>query len=197
MGRKSAYFQPGMFVPSKHSDANEKASFANNLMDFVESGFEERKFTKALYQRLTLSYGFIAHYNREGFWSEYFTRSEDKAEFLARILRHPCHGDPDFTYSDVEKAVQARIRHMGFHGYYAQMADREREYAERALLTSLQAKYSDTQSVASTPLLPVQAPLTIQLAHSVKPADEDIRDFTDFTEEGDEADDYGQFSLMF
>jgi hypothetical protein len=95
--------------------------------------------TKALYNRLGMTFGMIAHFDLSGFWSEFFTRTEDKAHFLERIVTFPCHGDPEYTYSDVEKAIKSRVRHMGFHGYYVNRARTEAEAAERAL-ARLQAK---------------------------------------------------------
>jgi hypothetical protein len=51
-------------------------------MSFIENGFPEVKFTKALYNRLSMSFGFIAHYDKAGYCAEFFTRTEDKARFL-------------------------------------------------------------------------------------------------------------------
>jgi hypothetical protein len=61
----------------------------------------------------------------------------DKARFLEQIATHPCYGDPKHTYSDVEKAIKSRVRHMGFHGYYVDIARIEAEAAERATLARL------------------------------------------------------------
>jgi len=157
-------FTADMFVASKFSTADEKADCANKLMAFIESGFEEKKFTKALYRRLSLTFGFIAHFDHANYWAEYFTRIEDKARFLEQIVTFPCYGDPEYTFSDVEKAVKSRVRHMGFLGYYADLAKAETEKAERATLARLQAKYdTPSQPSALLPPSPIQSPLSIQL----------------------------------
>ena len=67
-------------------------------------------FTKALYQRLSMCWGHIAHYNREGFFGEFFRDLRGKVDFLEQTLAWRCFGDPEYTYSDVEAAVNARLR---------------------------------------------------------------------------------------
>ena len=42
-------------------------------------------FTKRLYEHLHLHCSFIAHYNRLGFYAEYFERGEDTARFLSQF----------------------------------------------------------------------------------------------------------------
>ena len=57
-------------------------------------------------------------------------------------LAHPCWGDPAFTYSDVERALQSWLHQNGVLGEYEQRLADEQEAAERAELTRLQAKYA-------------------------------------------------------
>jgi len=198
MARKSPKprFTAEMFVASKFSTADEKAEFANKLMAFIESGFEEKKFTKALYRRLTLTFSMIAHYDRAGFWAEYFIRTEDKVRFLEQLATHPCYGDPEYTYSDVEKAVKSRVRHMGFVGYYADLAKAETEQAERATLARLQAKY-DSLHQPSAPLSPsqIQSPLSIQLQPLATVPAEETAYPADISDEAEQID-APQYSLF-
>ena len=160
---KTNFFKGEMFVASKFSSAQEKADFANALMNFIESGFERHTFTRKLYERLSLTFGFLAHNDLQGFWQEYFTKTVDKAEFLAVILRAPCYGQPEHTYSDVEQAVKQRVRLMGFHDYYWAMVLREEEAEDRGALERLQVKYAEPPPVQHSPLVPQQAPLTVTL----------------------------------
>jgi hypothetical protein len=189
-------FTADMFVASKFSTADEKADFANKLMAFIESGLEERKFTKALFRRLSLTYAFLAHYDHAGFMAEYFTRTEDKARFLEQIATHPCYGDPKHTYSDVEKAIKSRVRHMGFDGYYVDIARTEAEAAERAMLARLQAKYVSPAS--ASPLLPsspLQSPLSIHLHPPAAPISDETVYLDDIPDE-DEQGETPQYSLF-
>ena len=198
MARKSPKprFTADMFVASKFSTADEKADFANKLMAFIEGGFEERKFTKALYRRLSMTFGFIAHFDAANYWAEYFTRTEDKTRFLEQIVTFPCYGDPEYTFSDVEKAVKSRVRHMGFHDYYVDLARTVAEAAERATLARLQAKYGST--TAASPLLPsspLQSPLSIHLQPSAAAFSDESVHLADIPDE-DEQVDTPQYSLF-
>ena len=70
-------------------------------------------FSKRLYEHLHLHCSFIAHYNRAGFYAEYFERGEDTALFLSQFdARGNCssveyggtmwlHGD----YEDLNRAM--------------------------------------------------------------------------------------------
>lgn len=103
-------FTTEQFTPTKFSTAQEKAKFANHFKRFVESGFNKNLFYKWFYQRLSMSFGHIAHYNLEGFYVTWFERPEDQIAFIQHTLEHPCYGDPHFTYSDVEKALIEWLR---------------------------------------------------------------------------------------
>ena len=55
-------FQPDEFTATKWDTAEVKAKFANDLCRFMAADFKESLFTKALYQRLSMCFGHIAHY---------------------------------------------------------------------------------------------------------------------------------------
>ena len=67
-------------------------------------------FTKKLYPRLSNTFGHIAHYNQGGFWAEWFVEAFDQVRFIEHLLRWPCYGDPEFTFSDVERALRQEVR---------------------------------------------------------------------------------------
>jgi hypothetical protein len=60
----SHHFSPDDFTPTQFSTAEQKAAFANQLVAFIAAGFPEKRFTKALYERLSNCFGFIAYLNR-------------------------------------------------------------------------------------------------------------------------------------
>lgn len=130
------------FTPTKWDDAATKARFAKQFVRFVKSDFCVRQFTQAFYKRLSLSFGHIAHFNRHGFFETFFASTEGKVRFLRHTLRHQCWGDPAFTYSDVERALQSWLRQNGVLERYQQKLAEEQEAAERAELARLQAKYA-------------------------------------------------------
>jgi hypothetical protein len=98
------------FVPTRWDTAEQKAKFANALLTFVAQDFPRSKFHESFYRRLSNTFGHIAHNNSAGFYERFFLTAEDKLEFLEQCVTWPCHGDPTCTYSDVERAVGARLR---------------------------------------------------------------------------------------
>ncbi|RZU28935.1 hypothetical protein [Edaphobacter modestus] len=136
-------------MPTEWDSAEKKLAFANHLINFIATDFPRQKFTKGFYNRLSCVFGMIAHYNLEGFYQAFFTCTAAKVRFLSCLLNWPNYGDPAYTYSDVEAAVQEKLRELGFYEMYRSRLGRETEQAERAVLAHLQAKYegyiSDTQ----------------------------------------------------
>ena len=55
-------FLPSEFVPTKFSTATDKADFGNAFLHFIESEWKETLFTKTFYNRLSNTFGHIAHY---------------------------------------------------------------------------------------------------------------------------------------
>jgi len=55
-------FLPSEFVPTKFSTAADKAEFGNAFLHFIESEWKETLFTKTFYNRLSNTFGYIAHY---------------------------------------------------------------------------------------------------------------------------------------
>ena len=90
------------------------------------------------------TFSHIAHYNRGGFWDTFFTCTADKVRFLKMTVQYPCYGDPAWTFSDVEQAVQAWLKAEGTLEQYQQRLADEIEAGERALLARLQEKYGQT-----------------------------------------------------
>jgi hypothetical protein len=130
------------FTPTQWDTAKDKAAFAKQFVRFVQSDFAANHFTDKFYRRLSNCFGHIAHYNRGGFWAEFFTTTADKAQFVEQCLLHPCYGDPAWTYSDVERALQAWLRADGTLERYRQRLAEEAETAERTELARLQRKYA-------------------------------------------------------
>lgn len=130
------------FTPTKWDTAQDKSRFAKQFVRFVKSDFSERLFSQAFYKRLSLSFGHIAHFNRHGFYQTFFASTAGKVRFLWQTLQHGCWGDPAFTYSDVERALQSWLRENGVLDRFERKLAEEQEAAERAELARLQAKYA-------------------------------------------------------
>jgi hypothetical protein len=134
-------FNSSQFTPTQWDTAQNKATFAKQFVRFVQSDFATRHFTGKFYRRLSNTLGHIAHYNQAGFWDEFFTSTADKVQFLEQTLQHPCYGDPAWTYSDVERVLQAWLRADGTLERYRKRLAEETEAGERTELARLQAKY--------------------------------------------------------
>lgn len=95
------------FVPTQHSTAEDKARFASQFVHFWESHFDWHCFPKWFYQRLSMTFGHIAHYNQKAFYEEFFTSPRGLWNFRQITERGGGYGDPAYTYSDVERALKA------------------------------------------------------------------------------------------
>jgi hypothetical protein len=60
---------------------------------------------------------------------------------MQRTLRWPCHGDPKFTFSDVEYAIQRVVRERNYLAHYELRASEAWRSAEVRELERLEAKY--------------------------------------------------------
>lgn len=129
------------FAPTTWSTAEGKAAFANALLHFLEADCPRAQWRKPLYQRLSLSFGMIAHYDAAGFWAHYFDSRAGKVSFLRDVLAHGCWGSPDHTFCDVEREVIRRLRLCRTLEAHLALLAAEREVAERAELARLRAKY--------------------------------------------------------
>ena len=139
---KTPEFTAGAFTPTKWSTAADKARFANHYVRFVEGGFADTSFPKWFYTRLSMCFGHISHYDRDGFYATWFTTKRDQLTFLRQALYHPGYEDPAYTYSDVEDALRNWIMESGIPQRLEREIAQETEAAERATLARLAAKYS-------------------------------------------------------
>ena len=129
------------FTPTQWDSAADKLRFANQFVKFAERGFRRADFPKWFYNRLSLTFGHIAHYNHEGFWDTWFTSTRRIVDFLYSTRNYGVCGDPAWTYSDVERALQAWLLKSGLSDQWTQRFNQEREAVERTELARLQEKY--------------------------------------------------------
>jgi hypothetical protein len=139
------------FVPTKFSSADDKADFGNTLLNFLDAECPQQLFTKKLYHRLSMTFGHIAHYDRSGFYDTWFTRARHRAAFVEKTLRWPCHGDPEFTFSDVEYAIQRVMRERNYLARFELKAAEALRAAELRDLERLKAKYRTQKPQGNVP----------------------------------------------
>ena len=92
------FFTASDFLPTKWSTADEKAQFGNTLLYFMLTGFLAGRFTEKLYTRLSMCYGHIAHFDRQGFSETWFDSPESIASFVNHLMQWPCHGDAGYPF---------------------------------------------------------------------------------------------------
>jgi hypothetical protein len=134
-------FLPSDFTATKFSTAADKAEFGNNLLRFIESEWASALLTKSFYNRLSMCFGHIAHYCRSQFYEEWFSSLAAQVRFLRHTLRFPCYGDPEYTFSDVERAIQREILNHNYLARYELRLAEEQQEADLALLRQLESKY--------------------------------------------------------
>ena len=91
--------------------------------------------------------------------------------FLKHTLRFPCYGDPEYTFSDVERAIQREIVNRNYLARYELRLAEEQQATDLALLRQLESKYrmpaaeraQEPQLAAppldQTPVTPIQGSL--------------------------------------
>ena len=134
-------FDTCQFVATEWSTAADKAAFGNTYLRFIESEWKQALFTKSFYGRLSNCFGHIAHHNVSQFYDVWFTCDKDRLEFLKQTVSWPCSGDPKFTFSDVEGAIQQEVRRRNYIRIYELRAAQELRSAEIGVLERLEAKY--------------------------------------------------------
>ena len=98
------------FTPTQCYTSADKQKFAKTFIRFLNSGCNFNIFSKEFYNHLSNCMGHIAHFNRHGFYSEWFASNYKRASFISHWLSHPIYGDPEYTFSDVERFLQGWIR---------------------------------------------------------------------------------------
>jgi len=151
------------FTPTRFQPAESKSWFATHYLRFISSDCPRHQFTLRFYRQLMHCHGHIAHCDLFGFWTEFFTSTAGKIEFLEQTLAWPCYGRPDVTWSDVEGEIIARLRRTNLLDLYLRHFGTEQDTADRAELTRLMAKFgSDTPpadpGIMRTVLVPMNRP---------------------------------------
>lgn len=129
------------WTPTRFSTAEDKQKFYDHCIKFIENGFKRTQFPQWFYSRLSNCFGHIANYDIDDFYSVWFSHPTRQSEWLRFIEKRRVVGDPEYTYSDVERKLQEWIIiHKPADPIQAEI-DREIEKTEREMLARLIAKY--------------------------------------------------------
>ena len=103
-------FQASNFTATQWNTAEDKARMADKLTKFILNGFQQGSFTKEMYKRLSTMFGHIAEYNLPGFYTVWFDDDAACLKWAENAMRGGLLGfvvgDPAWTWSDVERAIQ-------------------------------------------------------------------------------------------
>lgn len=147
------------FTHTQWEDAKSKVKFAHQFCKFVMGGFLIKDFPNWFYLRLSNTFGHIANYNQNGFYTRFFRDTNGKIEFIRQSLLHECYGDPAYTYSDVEKILKKWLEDNQVLERIHLEANKERVAAERDTLSALIKKYAETPGVAKAALKLLDFPI--------------------------------------
>lgn len=123
-------------MKSTSTDAKVVTAFGR----FAASGYKRALFTKELYQALSRAFGFIAHFDRDGFYNARFGDPEARVETLAIIVEE----EPQ-TLNHVEQMLRTMVTARGLLDAAKKELAAETETRERAELVRLKAKYEPNQ----------------------------------------------------
>ncbi len=133
-------------------------------MRFISSDCPRHQFTLRFYRQLTHCFGYVACYDLDGFWTEFFNTAAGKVEFIEQALAWPCYGEPATTWSDVEREIIRRLRQTELLSIYQRRLCADQDAADRAELARLLAKYGQDAADADpgtprTALVPMSRPV--------------------------------------
>ena len=107
-------FQASQFTATKWNTAEDKARMASKITKFILNGFQQPAFTKELYKRLSTMFGHIAEYDIHGFYHVWFEDDAACLKWAENAMKGGVLGlvvgDPAWTWSDVEKALQVWMK---------------------------------------------------------------------------------------
>lgn len=129
------------YTATAHSTIADKEKFEAQFKRFVLDGFPRSKFRAWFYQRLSKTFGHIAHYNCEGFYQTWFDSLPNCEAFITHTLNWGCYGDPAYTYCDVEKELQNWLREERILEIISGVVLEEKRTTEIALRDKLIKKY--------------------------------------------------------
>ena len=132
---------PSQFTPTKWCSAEDKAKFVQQFQEFVEGGFQFKHFPKWFYNRLSLCFGMIAHYDQAGFYGEYFETAHNRTNFVRECLLSQSYSD----FSDAEKFLQGWLREFKWLEKTQTQANAALESRERAEFARLKSKYGGAE----------------------------------------------------
>lgn len=144
-------FKAGDFIGTQSTNSLEKAKFANHLLRFIDKGFPETLFHRQFYQRLSCCFRHIAHYDRMGFYTTWFSDERKRYNWVINALQYGCFGQPEYTFCDVERAIQERLKRDGVLLQLGAILAKSEEDRMRAQYETLKQRFEPKARVRTRP----------------------------------------------
>lgn len=165
------------FTPTKWCSAADKKKFAVHYISFIQARCPFEKFHGWFYNRLMHMFMHIAHYNRYGFYETWCDAPEKRLAFLHHHLEYASAGDPAWTWSDVERTLQAWIAESGILREYEFEAVVARHQTTLAVAKAALNELKDEDvyrlvQERSVPVVPVNANSELGAQAKVSPGGE-------------------------
>ena len=90
---------------------------------------------------------------------EWFSSLAAQVRFLKHTLRFPCYGDPEYTFSDVERVIQREIVNRNYLARYELRLAEEQQTTDLVLLRQLECKYGKPVGERDQELQPAVPPV--------------------------------------
>ena len=123
---------------TKFMTARDKELTLKQWRTFIREGMQAKHFTKRIYDHLNLHCSFIAHYNRQGFYSTYFEQPEDTIKFLGQF-------DPNGEHISIEICGAYWFTDQDYHDLNDAMCQVVGEYIKQ--YTSQKLKEAKTRDI--------------------------------------------------
>jgi hypothetical protein len=99
-------FVPKQFTATQWSKQYANAEFGSRLLRFIDSGFKQMfGHEEAVLAVVEYVWTHCPLQPGDFLGGECFVEASDLVRFIEHLLRWPCYADPEFTFSDVERAL--------------------------------------------------------------------------------------------
>jgi hypothetical protein len=121
-------YTEAMFESVQFMTAKEKFNVVKAMEKFLKNDFSETTFTDALYKHLTLHCGYIAHFNRNGYWFYYF--DPESPESVLSWAKELVSSFDQREYKDINNIIKEMVdQKMKDHIQVLNKKARERDLA--------------------------------------------------------------------
>lgn len=131
------------FTPTKWHTVADKEKFARHYIKFVQARCPFEMFHRWFYERLTLLFMHIAHYNRFGFYETWCDTAEKRFAFVRHHVTFESVGDAMWTWSDVERTLKGWILESGILREYEFEASTARRQTTLAIAKAALSELAD------------------------------------------------------